>query len=265
MSENAAGEILVHDEGRVRVITLNRPDRLNAFTAAGYDLLAAALATADRDPGVHVALVEGAGRAFSSGVDLDAFARGDQAEYVATFGRLLDTLVALEVPLVAAVHGAAVGFGATLLLHCDVVVVAGDARIRFPFAELGTAPEAGSSWLLPATVGRQRAAELLLTARWIDAHEAAALGLAATVAPDAGVAARELAAQIAAHPRPALVAAKQLLNETARAEVPPAVGRETTAGRTLATELGGLAKRPRRTDAPGPHTPDANTPDANVP
>ena len=99
------------------------------------------------------------------------------------FLRLLDALIDCRTPIVAAVHGPAVGFGATLLLHCDVVVVAHDARLRFPFTQLGTAPEAGSSALLPAAIGAQRAAEILLTSRWVSGDEAAAIGLAAVAVP----------------------------------------------------------------------------------
>ncbi len=85
-----------------------------------------------------------------------------------TFDVLIEALAAFGKPLVAAVHGPAVGFGATILLHCDIVLVADDTRMRFPFSSLSTAPEAASSALLPAIVGPQRAAELLFTSRWID-------------------------------------------------------------------------------------------------
>ncbi|MGD9701004.1 MAG: enoyl-CoA hydratase/isomerase family protein [Acidimicrobiia bacterium] len=235
-------EVLTDDEGPIRVITLNRPARLNAFTADGYRLLAHSLRDADDAPGVHVVLIQGAGRAFSSGVDLDAFRSGDHGAFASGFGELLDVLLGLRKPLVAAVHGPAVGFGATLLLHCDVVLVADDARLRFPFTKLGTAPEAGSSWLLPATVGAQRAAELLLTSRWVSSAEAVELGLAARVVPAAELAARsrDVAHQMAAHPLPAVVAAKRLLKMSARTAVPVAIGHESEAGRSLAEELGGL-------------------------
>jgi enoyl-CoA hydratase/carnithine racemase len=235
-------EVMVEDDGRVRVITLNRPHRLNAFTDVGYRMLGAALREADDAPEVHVVLIEGAGRGFSSGVDLDCLRDGDRDAFGREFAVLIDTMVAMRKPLVAAVHGVAVGFGATLLLHCDIVAVAETARLRFPFAQIGTAPEAGSSWLLPAAVGAQRAADLLLTSRWVDGTEAAAIGLAARCVPDDDLAdtARTLAHEIACHPLPAVVAAKQLLKASTAAAVARASGLEGAAGHSLATDIGPL-------------------------
>jgi enoyl-CoA hydratase/carnithine racemase len=242
-----APQILVSDEGLIRLVTLNRPHRLNAFTDVGYELLGDVLRQADAAEGIKVVLLEGAGRGFSSGVDLDAFRDGDRAAYSETFGRLLDALVGLSKPLVAAVHGAAVGFGATLLLHCDLVIVADDARIRFPFTQLGTAPEAGSSWLLPAAVGAQRAADLILTSRWVSGTEAVHLGLAArsVVASDLASVARATAREIASHPLSALVAAKGLLKSAAAQAVPPAIAREAAQARSLSMDLASV--RDRRT------------------
>ncbi|HEY3811161.1 MAG TPA: enoyl-CoA hydratase/isomerase family protein, partial [Acidimicrobiales bacterium] len=143
--------VLTADEGAVRVLTLNRPARLNAFTAASYRSLAESLDAADEAPAVRVVVLVGAGRGFSSGVDLDAIPTdGDSSsELSETFDGLLESLLRFSKPLIAGVHGVAVGFGATVLLHCDVVLVAEDSRIRMPFTVLGTAPEAGSSLLLP--------------------------------------------------------------------------------------------------------------------
>ena len=166
------------DENGVRTLVFNRPARLNAFTAASYRMLAAALNEAADDDSVRVVELVGAGRAFSSGVDLDALAAADTDEYADAFAVLLPALTEFPKPLLAGVHGAAVGFGSTILLHADVVVVADDARLRLPFAQLGTVPEAASSVLLPAQVGLQRATELILTGRWMDAAEAVRLGLA---------------------------------------------------------------------------------------
>ena len=175
-------EIRVSDEGRVRVVTLNRPDRINAFTASSYRSLARALDDADTNAGVSVVLMEGAGRGFSSGVDLASVGE-DDVGLSECFDDLLDSLIRFSKPLLAAVHGVAVGFGATVLLHCDIVMVADTARLRLPFTALGTAPEAASSALLPLLVGSQRAADLLLTSRWITGTEAARIGLAARSYP----------------------------------------------------------------------------------
>ena len=170
--------VLDEDDGPVRVLSLNRPTRLNSFTAASYRRLTELLNAADEDADVLVVVLRGEGRAFCSGVDLEELSREGGRQLGATFDALIDALLKFGKPLVAAVHGPAVGFGATILLHCDAVLVADDARLRFPFTSLGTAPEAGSSMLLPATVGPQRAAELLFTSRWIDAPEAVRYGLA---------------------------------------------------------------------------------------
>jgi len=237
--------VLVQDDGAVRVVTLNRPARLNAFTIESYRLLTEALADADADDGIKVALLRGAGRAFSSGVDLTALAEvSDPAELTATFDVLVRTLAGFSKPLVAGAHGFAVGFGMTLLLHCDLVVVADDARLRAPFAELGTAPEAASSWLLPRLIGAQRAADILLTARWIAGAEAARLGLAAQACPAAQVpsAALALAHDVAALNGPALAAAKRLLRQGWGEQVAAATQREFAESRALRETNGPLAR-----------------------
>jgi enoyl-CoA hydratase/carnithine racemase len=238
-------EVVTGDHGPVRVITLNRPQRLNAFTDTGYRALGLALREADESAGVRVVVLEGAGRAFSSGVDLDALRDGEPESFGREFGVLIDTLVGLGKPLLAAVNGPAVGFGATLLLHCDLVVVADDARLGFPFTRLGTAPEAGSSWLLPAAIGAQRAADLILTSRWVGGPEAVQLGLAARCVPAAELAptVRALAAEIAAHPLQALIEAKRLLKASTPAAVSRATALESASGRALAAELGRLGDR----------------------
>jgi enoyl-CoA hydratase/carnithine racemase len=226
--------LLVADDGAVRTLTFHRPDRLNAFTAEAYGTFADALTDATADDGVLAIVLTGAGRGYSSGVDLDALRSGDTETFRTEFGRLLDALVGCPKPIVAAVHGPAVGFGATMLLHCDVVVVAHDARLRFPFTQLGTAPEAASSVLLPAAIGAQRAAEILLTSRWFSGDEAAAIGLAAVAVPAGEVLSRAqaIATTITEHQQPAVVATKRLLRRGA-ADARAAIARESAAARTL--------------------------------
>jgi enoyl-CoA hydratase/carnithine racemase len=137
--------VLATDDGPVRTLTLNRPTRLNAFTSASYRRLAQLLHEAGEHPDVLVVVLRGQGRAFCSGVDLEELgtevAEGGQ-RLGETFDALVKELLSFAKPLVAAVHGPAVGFGATILLHCDVVLVADDARLRFPFTSLSTAPNA---------------------------------------------------------------------------------------------------------------------------
>jgi enoyl-CoA hydratase/carnithine racemase len=238
--------VLAADDGAVRTLTLNRPSRLNAFTADSYRVLAEQLGQADRDDAVHVIVLRGAGRAFCSGVDLDVVSVGvhEAAALREAFQQLVDALTALTTPLIAAVHGPAVGIGATILLHCDVVLVADGARLRFPFASLRTTPEAGSSLLLPSAVGPQRAAELLYSARWVDAAEAVAIGLAWRRCAEDRLEeeTKDLAAVIAAQPPAAVAAAKRLLRAGRADAVTEAVNRELHEARQLAALLGPLRR-----------------------
>lgn len=180
-------------DGTVAVITLNRPERKNAFTREQYDAFGAHLDDIASRDDVHVAVVTGAGGSFSSGQDLkemaemaNAVSSGSSTSTSATdssgtgtgFTVLLDALQRFPKPLLAAVEGVAVGIGMTLLPYCDIVIVGATARMRVPFSELGVPPEAGSSALLADLVGWQRAAEILLTSRWVDADQAVDYGLA---------------------------------------------------------------------------------------
>lgn len=238
--------VLVSDNGSVRTVTLNNPERLNAFAPAGFRALTTALDDAAADPTVAVVVIEGAGKAFSSGVDLRALSEpgADTADFGHAFAPLIVALVEFPKPLVAAVHGVAVGIGLTMLLFCDVVYVAEDARLRAPFTSLGTAPEAASSWMLAKVIGAQRASELLLTARWLSGMEAAEFGLAAAAVPADSVRARaqEAAAQIAGNVGPAVLAAKRLLRQGWSEEARAAVAREDDAARELIRELGSFAQ-----------------------
>ena len=215
MSEPTSGFVVsAEDHEKIRVLVLDRPEKLNAFTAEGYGALAGQLDAAARDGRVSVCVLTGRGRAFSAGVDLDEASRpGSGAELGARFDVLVETLARFPKPLVAAVNGPAVGFGATVLLHCDLTVVDETAQIRLPFVALGTCAEAGSSWLLPRRVGAQQASWLLLSGVTVNADEAVAAGFALARVP-AGQAldhALALARQLATHDLTALVANKRLL------------------------------------------------------
>ena len=249
-------EVLFRDDGRVRIVTFNRPDRVNAFTSTAYRRLARVLNEADTARDVSVVLMQGSGRGFSSGVDLASAARQDPA-LGETFDGLIESLIQFSKPLLAAVHGAAVGFGATILLHCDMVLVSDTARLRYPFTALGTAPEAGSSELLPRLVGLQRAADLLLTSRWISGAEAAEIGLATRCCREESLQAEALATARALTELPdaALVAAKRLLKAGVGTAVRGALGRERAEVRTLHDRArpDGLPRRTlRRSTAPHP-------------
>jgi enoyl-CoA hydratase/carnithine racemase len=198
------------DEG-IATLTLHRPERLNAVNTAMLREIVAALDAADGDDEVRAVIVTGAGRAFCAGADLgeggktfDAVARG-RAESLEDHedGGGVVTLRVYEMskPVIAAINGAAVGFGATFTLPMDIRIASTAARIGFVFARRGVVPEACSTWFLPRLVGMARAAEWVYTGRVFDAEEARAGGLVGRVVqPEALMpAARELALEIARH------------------------------------------------------------------
>ena len=230
----------------VRVIAFNRPDVRNAFDTAMYQEVTAALRAADGDAAVGAVVLTGRGSAFTSGQDLAemaAIATGTAVEGAGQgFIGLLDCLTESSVPLLAAVNGVAVGLGFTLLAHCDLVLVAADARLRVPFAELGVPAEAASSFLFPATMGWQHAARILLTSDWVSADELVSLGLALRSC-DPGVVLDdtvELAARVAAHPRDATRAITALMRAARRDAVLEANRREQGA---FARLLGSAAQQ----------------------
>lgn len=188
MSEH---RIDIDDVDRVRVIAFDRPEVRNAFDGAMYRAVTDALVTALGDEGVGAVVLTGRGKAFTAGQDLREMAAlasgaGDSAAG-SGFPALLDAVVSFDKPLLAAVHGVGVGLGCTLLGHVDLVLMDEEARLRVPFAELGVPPEAASSWLLPARMGWQRAASMLLASEWIDAGQAVEAGLALRVCPSGTV------------------------------------------------------------------------------
>jgi enoyl-CoA hydratase/carnithine racemase len=172
----------------VRHITFGRPEALHAFTVDEYTELTEALAGAAQDPEARVVVLTGTGRAFSAGADRSLVDGSASATELAragdVFDAFLETLTRFPKPVFAAVNGLAVGIGATMLLHCDLVVMAESARLRFPFTALGLVPEAGSSALLPALTRRPDAVWAMLSSEWIDATTAHAMGLAWQVVPD---------------------------------------------------------------------------------
>lgn len=202
--------------GPVLELVMNRPDKRNALTRAMYSALADGLDVAAADPAIRAVLIAGAGGAFTAGNDLGDFLAGEAAEGDETpVSRFLRTLIHFEKPIVAAVSGAAVGVGTTMLSHCDLVYADPTARLQLPFVNIGLVPEAGSSLLLPRVVGMAKASELLLLGEPIDAEEAARLGLVSAVVPDVLGHARARAAALAARPAEAVRATKKLLRAPA--------------------------------------------------
>jgi enoyl-CoA hydratase/carnithine racemase len=154
--------ILTALEDGVLRVTINRPEKKNALTVAMYASLADALRRAEAEPEVRVLLLHGAGDAFTAGNDLSDFVQNPPTDESSAVFQFLDAISTAAKPVVAAVHGPAVGIGTTLLLHCDLVYATREARLQMPFVTLGLCPEAASSYLLPLFMGPVRAAELLL-------------------------------------------------------------------------------------------------------
>lgn len=224
--------LIIADENRVRTLTLNRPEALNAFNESLYDATTEALTDAAADPGVAVVMITGAGRAFSAGQDLTemqaritdpGFRSGKHG-----FTGLIDALGSFSKPLICVVNGLGVGLGATLLGFADLAFMSTTARLKCPFTSLGVAPEAASSYLLPQLVGRQNAAWLLMSSQWIDATEALRMGLVWKLCepPTLVAEATQHADILAAQPIASLVAVKQSMMEPARPDIAAARSRE---------------------------------------
>src|SRR6478735_1540262 len=207
----------IDDQARVRTITLDRPEALNAFNEELYDATAEALLAAAADPDVAVVLITGNGRGFSAGTDLlemhkiatdPEFVRGKHG-----FVGLIDALVEFPKPLVVAVNGVGLGIGTTILGFADLAFMSTTARLKCPFTSLGVAPEAASSYLFPRLLGRQNAAWMLLSAEWISAQQAHEMGLVWQVCePDELMpTARRHAETLAARPISSLKAVKQTM------------------------------------------------------
>jgi len=182
MSEN----IRVERDGAVLSITLHRPEKKNALDGAMYGALHEAFDTAHEDPRVRVVRLGGAGDAFTAGNDLKDFASwGDyESPEQVPVVRLIRRLIEFDKPIVAAVRGAAVGFGTTVLLHCDIVLASTTARFSLPFVRLGLVPEFASSYLLPALAGRARAGKALLLGEPISIEDAERMGLISEICAD---------------------------------------------------------------------------------
>lgn len=218
--------LLIEQDGPIRTVTLNQPERRNPISdQAMVDALCEAMAEADADMGVRVVILTGAGTAFSSGGDLKQMKAGaglraqlpaqTRRNYKTGIQRLPLMFQALEVPVVAAVNGPAIGAGLDLATMCDVRIAAESAKFAESFVKLGIIPGDGGAWLLPRIVGFSRATELALTGEMFDAKTALEYGLVSHVVPDADLMAkaREIAGKIAANPPHAVRMTKRLLRE----------------------------------------------------
>lgn len=204
----------------ILVATINRPTKKNALTFAMYAQLTDALR--DPDPAIRAVVITGAGETFCAGNDVLDFVqatRPDRGEHsTQPQAAFLETLVNSSRPLVAAVHGAAIGIGATMLLHCDLVYASPTARLEMPFVSLGLVPEAASSLLLPERVGLAIASEMLLLGAPLEAKRAFELGLINDIVPpvDLVMLAKTKAKALAAKPPEALRATRELLRGAER-------------------------------------------------
>ncbi|MBI4595720.1 MAG: enoyl-CoA hydratase/isomerase family protein [Candidatus Tectomicrobia bacterium] len=221
-------QILYDKSDRIATITLNRPEALNAYTEQMGTEMLSAFKDAETDTNVGAVVLAGAGRAFCGGADVKGWDRDVQDLKKAVEEKpkrtlvlprsprdsLLHYMLQMSKPILAAVHSHAVGIGATMILPCDIRIVAETARIGFIFVRRGVTPEFGSTYLLPRIVGFSKAKELCLTARVIGAQEAKEIGLANQIVPEAELlsAAKEMARGIAAAPPIAIAFTKRGLN-----------------------------------------------------
>ena len=214
--------VRIDSSGGVLAITLARPERRNAITVAMYAELADAISSAQQDPSLRLITLRGEGEDFTAGNDLADFlaAMPRDGEEIAVW-RLLRALAGNELPLIAAVHGNAIGIGTTLLLHCDFVLAEEGTRFSLPFVDLGLVPEAASSLLMPRLAGRRRSARYLLLAEPFGPDEALEWGLVSKVVPAGGLdeALSETAAALLAKPAEALRLTQKLLRHGAREEM----------------------------------------------
>jgi len=229
----------------VATIEIARPEKKNALTIAMYQAMADALNAAREDAGVRAVLIAGQPGVFTSGNDIEDFmsrppGQGSEGLDSPVF-RFMQALFEFDKPVVAAVTGAAIGIGTTMLLHCDLVYVADDARLAMPFVSLGLVPEFASSLLVPQLMGHRRAAEKLLLGDPFTAEQAVECGIANAVLPAGEVVnhARRIAERFNALPPGAVREAKQLLRAPQREQIMS----------TIRTEGALFAKRLRSPEA----------------
>jgi enoyl-CoA hydratase/carnithine racemase len=208
-----SANILVETKDRIARIEIARLDKKNALTQDMYRAMLKALEDADADAQVRAILIHGARDCFTAGNDLKDFLESSPGDGPRASFQFIQALPKVAKPLIAAVGGAAVGVGTTMLLHCDLVYASQGARFQMPFVPLGLVPEASSSLLLPAIAGYQRAAELLLLGQPFGAEKALAAGFVTEVVPEAELLeyARNAAAAVAALPPASVRAAKALM------------------------------------------------------
>lgn len=213
---NTTDLVKISEANGVMEIVWNRPDKKNALSNAMYRAATAALARAVEDKSIRVVLLSSEGDSFTSGNDLADFAAASTGGEAPAAHGFIEAIIRFPKPIVAAVPGLAVGVGTTMLLHCDLVYVASDARLTTPFVNLALVPEAASSVLLPARIGHARAFAMFALGDALTGEQAAQLGLANAAMPKDMVlkAAREAAAKLTQRPIGAVMAAKKLMRDS---------------------------------------------------
>jgi enoyl-CoA hydratase/carnithine racemase len=214
-------DIVTERSGNILSIQLNRPTKKNAMTSSMYITLAELLNGAAKDEQTRVVVWHAAGSTFSAGNDIGDFMKNPPAPGESPQAQLIKALINFEKPLVAAVQGAAIGGGTTMLAHCDFVYAGESAKFQLPFVNLALVPEFGSSYLLPLRFGYTRAAELVLLGRPFDASRAAELGLVTQVVPDQNLlaTANETARALAEKPAATVQASKRLMKSALREQL----------------------------------------------
>jgi enoyl-CoA hydratase len=234
-SEKSVDDCVLYDErDGVAWITLNRPDKLNALNRTVFAELGSALDRLEASPAASLGVLHGAGRAFAAGADIEDYVDISVHDYRAFMdvGRAVtDRIASLSKPVIAAVQGFALGGGFELVLACDLVIAADNARLGLPETKLGLVPGGGGTQRLPRLVGRMRATELMITGRFLTADEGLAWGIVNQVVPKADLIARagELAAAVAAQAPEAVSLIKRIVREGADAPLATALSLEQDA------------------------------------
>lgn len=213
---------------QVATITLNRPEKLNAFGGTMREDLLAALRTVEKDDACRVVVITGAGRAFCAGGDVEFMAGLQKSGDLVAFRKLLDAgrdivlqIAGMARPVIASINGVAAGAGCNLALACDYRIASDQAKLGETFVRIGLHPDWGGTWTLPRLVGRSRALELMMTGRMVDAAEALAIGMVDRVVPSSalGAEAAALAATIAAAPPIAVQGIKNALDRSGKQDL----------------------------------------------
>lgn len=207
--------ILVERRGRVGLVTLNRPEALNALNKATMDELVAAVSAMDADPEVGAVVLTGSAKAFAAGADIKEMqSKGYMDMYAADWFRGWEDFTRLRIPVVAAVSGFALGGGCELAMMCDFIIAGDNAKFGQPEINLGVLPGMGGSQRLTRAVGKSKAMDMILTGRFMDAEEAERAGLVSRVVPAGDVVdeALKAAAVIASKSKPVAMVAKEAVN-----------------------------------------------------